>query len=1830
MTRRFFPFLVLLITVFGLLPQASIQAQGPLPEGHQPGKVTLSQPLQLQGPARAPKPAAPSPQARTPHQPGAWHQLPHPPFDYTRFDCVFVPGPADQTWANKIYCPGGRTGGATESPRVWMFDPVNLTWTDTGFDVVEDVSNYTANLVYDDGTGRGPAIYIIGGYNADGTPAGNIGTVQRFYPQTGVAEALPSADDWTVQVAGNLVAAMGTAVVNDVIYVFGGWENQAPPYFYNGTWAFDPKAPSGSRWTDLGVTINPARSYIQVAVQDDVIYAIGGIYQYAGGDLAPTTVVEALDTHNIAAGWQTKAPLPVASGEGRGFGFDADTLAPAPWGGHIYVAGGGDWPNPSAEAMEYNVLSDSWNVDFPNLNQARRDHAGVFVPLCTPDPNDGLPGLWVFGGRLTSDNPPYGDPEYYPLPCAVECNVLVVDDDWDFTSTHGGGRPYYTSTLDYLGYPYDVWDTETQGDPTAADMAPYDVVLWFTGYAWENGVFTPTNESEVAAYLDGGGNFILSSEDYYYEAGTVTPFMQNYLGIASFPGEDVTELDPVGNAGNPIGDGLGPYAMVRPDDWDAYWPTGGSEGPWDDYANAGPGADEPFRYNASGQNNSTNYDGGIFKTAFLAWPFEWIDTVEERAEILGAALDWMCGAAGLPQVVLLPPYQQGNGDAGTTVVYTLTLGNYLGYSDTFTLTYTSLWPVDGPATLGPLANNTVASFAVTVTIPADAACLDEDTAVVTALASNPMYTDTAQIRTIAGPDWQVESNANAEGTHWMAFACTDDYGISGTCFYAGGLGPGNTVTGHAQAYDIATGVWSDLPDMPIPVFGAVGGFLGGQFCVAGGFTTTAGDWGGTYALQCYDPVGGSWSTGPDIPGPPEVGGAGGAAGGVVDGVLHVTGGCGSNTCASNQHFAFDGTSWTQLAPMPDYLVFHGAAVGEGKLYVGGDYTGLDGFYEYDIPNDTWITRASLPAGAGKKSPVGAVVAGGGAFWWGGDLGGWSNVQNTTWYYDPVVNGWVQFTAFLNQMTTGAGGGLADGRLWNFGGSIGAGPLIPPPHESLEYCIPPSPGAGALLGHIYDANTGLGIANANVQLQGVSNPDFWDERRSGPDGGYAFDPLISGTYLLHVMGLDYYNQYNIGPITVTAGISTVVDVDLAASWPDLAPLSVSVTLPENVTGTFEVTLANTGTGDLHFHVSELPADGAFFPEGMPQGVDAQVYRDLAASPEGTATFIVYLKEQADLSAAFAMKDWVARGRYVVDTLRRTAERTQAGLLAELDKAGVEYKSHYIVNAVVVRGNLELLNRIAGRPEVAFIGPNTAIPAPRPVSVEPSADGQPETVEWNIQKVRADDVWAEFGVTGQGIVVSNIDTGVQYDHPALVRQYRGCQDPPTCSSFDHNYNWWDPYHQFPSAPGDVLAHGTHTMGTMVGEDASQTNQIGMAPGARWVACKGFDNTTGSGYDAELLECAEFILAPWDLTGSNANPDLRPHVVNNSWGGGPAQWWYMQAMYAWRAAGIFPGFSGGNSGPGCGTVHSPSDNPNVLSTGATDINDNIATFSSRGPADVTGIRKPDVSAPGVNIRSSVPGSGYQGGWNGTSMASPHTCGEAALLWAAQPDLIGNVQQTYWVIEQSALGLTSTQLCGDDVPGGIPNNVFGWGRIDAYEAVSLALSTNWDISWLGVDPVQGVVAPGDGVTLTLSFDTAGLEAGQCYTGTLKFEFNDPYIHEVLMPVELCVQAGPCVPVETADFSWVPVTPTVGQAVTLTATYTPPTATTPITYTWSFGDGNPGSGQVVTHTYAATGTYTVLLTVTNACGTATISHGLTVVAPPIQYYTIYLPLVFKGYTPTH
>ncbi len=445
--------------------------------------------------------------------------------------------------------------------------------------------------------------------------------------------------------------------------------------------------------------------------------------------------------------------------------------------------------------------------------------------------------------------------------------------------------------------------------------------------------------------------------------------------------------------------------------------------------------------------------------------------------------------------------------------------------------------------------------------------------------------------------------------------------------------------------------------------------------------------------------------------------------------------------------------------------------------------------------------------------------------------------------------------------------------------------------------------------------------------------------------------------------------------------------------------------------------------------------------QPSKIDSGKFeKSLAAEldTKGSADFYVEFAERADLSAASAIADWDQRGEAVVDALRRTANASQSDVRKQLSLSGVSYQPFWVANTILVRnGSDSLAKTLASLDNVTRLrSPDTyPLPTPTPGTAERTINA----VEWGIARIGADDVWSTFGVRGEGITVANVDTGVDFDHAALVGKYRGNTGGGT---FDHNYNWFDPSNVCgnPSlAPCDNNDHGTHTMGTMLGDDGG-ANQIGVAPGARWIAAKGCE--TNSCSDAALLASGQWILAPTDLGGANPRPDLRPNIVNNSWGGPGGDSWYLATVNAWRAAGIFPAFSNGNSGPSCSTAGSPGDYAESYASGAFDINNAIWVSSSRGPGP--GGIKPNLAAPGVNVRSSVNGGGYAA-FNGTSMASPHTAGTVALMWSAAPSLIGDLAQTAALLNQTAVD-TSDLTCGGTAAN---NNVWGEGKLDAFAAV-------------------------------------------------------------------------------------------------------------------------------------------------------------------------------------
>ncbi|MCS7057184.1 MAG: S8 family serine peptidase [Thermoflexales bacterium] len=457
----------------------------------------------------------------------------------------------------------------------------------------------------------------------------------------------------------------------------------------------------------------------------------------------------------------------------------------------------------------------------------------------------------------------------------------------------------------------------------------------------------------------------------------------------------------------------------------------------------------------------------------------------------------------------------------------------------------------------------------------------------------------------------------------------------------------------------------------------------------------------------------------------------------------------------------------------------------------------------------------------------------------------------------------------------------------------------------------------------------------------------------------------------------------------------------------------------------------------------------------------------AKPGSVADVIVTLPGYPDLSPARTLRTKEAKTRFVFETLHAHAERTQARLRADLSARGLKFSALWITNQIVVWG--------ADRPTLRWLATHTDVirvdldektrgierttgyPRARAQRLSPHV---PSTIEWGVQRVNAPQVWA-LGFTGQGIVVANLDTGVRWDHDALKPQYRGWNGV----TVTHDYNWFDaaPDPGLPSpVPVDLNGHGTHTTGTAVGDDG-MGNRIGVAPGAKWIACRNMAGPWGIGSVARYIACFQFALAPTDVNGNAPNPALSADITSNSWACDPnygeigcdVPTALVTATQALRDAGIMVIASAGNSGPTCGSVSlAPATLDQAFTIGATNSSDFIAGFSSRGPSALTGRVKPDVVAPGVGVRSALAGAPNSYGFlSGTSMAAPHVAGVVALLWSAIPSLRGEVEATEMLLRQTARPLTSSQTCAG-VPGSAwPNNTYGYGMVDALAAVRAAM---------------------------------------------------------------------------------------------------------------------------------------------------------------------------------
>jgi subtilisin family serine protease len=466
----------------------------------------------------------------------------------------------------------------------------------------------------------------------------------------------------------------------------------------------------------------------------------------------------------------------------------------------------------------------------------------------------------------------------------------------------------------------------------------------------------------------------------------------------------------------------------------------------------------------------------------------------------------------------------------------------------------------------------------------------------------------------------------------------------------------------------------------------------------------------------------------------------------------------------------------------------------------------------------------------------------------------------------------------------------------------------------------------------------------------------------------------------------------------------------------------------------------------------------------------------------ASAIVYLNDRPNIRALdaelrVAASPMSVRHERVLTTLHEAAARSQPALLDYLSARAMDgsvrgYTPYWIMNLVVVSATKAELLRIAERGDVEAVEGNFCTTLIE--SAEDAYTGDPVAgigVTNSLFAINADRVWRELGITGAGTLVANLDTGVDGNHPALAARWRGNSHPwQEC--------WRDALGTGTHFPTDGHGHGTHTMGTICGAGHASGDTVGVAFDATWIADNSINQGVGPEFDNDVLGAFQWFADP---DGNPSTTDDVPDVLQNSWGiDARFGYDYQDCDYRWQeaienceAAGIVVTFSSGNEGPSAQTHRSPANvcnTPTVnFAVGAVDCENYgwpypIASFSSRGPSDCDGVTiKPEVCGPGVSVYSSYPGGSYVR-MSGTSMAGPHVAGVVALMRQANPN--ADVQTIKSVLMSTARDLGTA---GED-------NSYGWGIIDAYEAVLAVMVEDT------TPPEVTVTTPNGGEVLSVS----------------------------------------------------------------------------------------------------------------------------------------------------
>lgn len=463
------------------------------------------------------------------------------------------------------------------------------------------------------------------------------------------------------------------------------------------------------------------------------------------------------------------------------------------------------------------------------------------------------------------------------------------------------------------------------------------------------------------------------------------------------------------------------------------------------------------------------------------------------------------------------------------------------------------------------------------------------------------------------------------------------------------------------------------------------------------------------------------------------------------------------------------------------------------------------------------------------------------------------------------------------------------------------------------------------------------------------------------------------------------------------------------------------------------------------------------------------QDLIQTSEKTELIPVFILAQGELDT-----DWIdavsvnmireERQEFVVDALKDIADVSQRSIIRELGIYTTEsvcnIVSLWLANAVYCEATPSVISHIASRSDVTVIEraahENAGLIYPYDVR-----DATPEelgkAITWSVTKINADDVWA-LGYNGSGVIVGVIDTGTDYNHMDLHNNM--WHD----TAAGYHYGW--DFYNGDDDPMDDHGHGTHTSGSVCGYGTEGT-ETGVAPGA---TCMALRINYYSGGEYTWIQAMEF------------GTDNGASVLTMSLGApGTGNATLRTAEENLLTAGVYHSVAAGNSGPGAGTILSSGDcpppwfHPNqtyhggrsaVVTVGSTNSSDVIAGSSSRGPvgwwgsvspwndySDTEPLIDPDICGPGVDVVSTCWGGGYTT-MSGTSMATPHIAGVAALILDANPAL--SVAKIDSIIEVTSLDLGAS---GKD-------NTYGAGRVDALAAVQAALVVGIEDGPQSADP--------------------------------------------------------------------------------------------------------------------------------------------------------------------